>query len=57
VALARPSLSVQPARLELPLLDLQVARELGIVATNLLDESLGVLAAHLEIAVHALNAA
>jgi hypothetical protein len=42
VALARPSLSVQPARLELPLLDPQVARELGIVASNLLDESLGV---------------
>jgi hypothetical protein len=37
VALARPSLSVQPARLELPLLDPQVARELGfegVVAKN-----------------------
>ena len=35
---------VQPARLELALLDPQVARELGIVAANLLDEALCVLA-------------
>ncbi len=39
-----PSL-VPPARLELALLDPQVARELGIVDPNLLDEALGVLAA------------
>jgi hypothetical protein len=30
---------VQPARLEFPLLDPQVARTLGIVAANLLDEA------------------
>jgi hypothetical protein len=43
---ARPSLHlVQPARLELPLLDPQVARELGIVAMDLFDETLGILAA------------
>jgi hypothetical protein len=35
---------ILPARLGLPLLDLQVARELGIVAANRLDEPLGVLA-------------
>ena len=36
---------VQPARLELSLLDPQLRRELGIVAAYLLDEALGVLAA------------
>ena len=36
--------SVQPARLQLPLLDPQVAREPGIVALHLRDEALGVLA-------------
>jgi hypothetical protein len=36
---------VQPARLELALVDPQVRRELGIVATHLIDETLGVLAA------------
>jgi len=34
--------SVQPVRLQFALLDPQVARELGIVAANLLDEALGV---------------
>jgi hypothetical protein len=33
------------ASLEQPLLDLKVARELGVVAANLLDQALGVLAA------------
>jgi hypothetical protein len=37
--------SVQPARLQLPLLDPQVARELGIISAYLLDEALGILAA------------
>ncbi len=37
---------VPATRLDLPLLDPQVARELGIVAANLLDEALGVLAAN-----------
>jgi hypothetical protein len=37
--------SVRPARLQLPLLDPQVARELGIVPAHLLDETLRVLAA------------
>src|SRR4249919_2176860 len=36
---------VQPARLQLALLDPQVACELGIVAAHLLDEAFGVLAA------------
>jgi hypothetical protein len=36
---------VQPARLELPLLDPQVAGELGLVVSHLLDEPLRVLAA------------
>jgi hypothetical protein len=35
----------EPARLQLPLLDPQVARNLGIVAANLFDEPVGVLAA------------
>ena len=35
----------QRARLELVLLDSQVARELGIIASDLLDEALGFLAA------------
>ena len=34
---------VQPARLELALLDPQVARELGIVAPHVLDETLAAL--------------
>jgi hypothetical protein len=46
-----PGLKGRPARLELALLDPQVARDLGIVAANLLDEALGVLATgeHLEL--------
>ncbi len=36
--------SVQPAHLQIPLADPQVARELRIIAANLLDEVLGVLA-------------
>ena len=36
---------VQPARLELALLDPQLSRHVGIVAAHLLDEPLGVLAA------------
>jgi hypothetical protein len=32
--------------LEVPLLDPQVARELGIITANLLNEALGVLAAN-----------
>jgi len=36
---------VQPSHLQLPLLDPQVARELGVVAANLLDEPLSVLTA------------
>jgi hypothetical protein len=35
---------VQPARLELPLLDPQVAHELGMDAAHLLDEALRILA-------------
>jgi hypothetical protein len=35
-----------PARLELPLLDPQVACEFGIVAPHLLNEALGILAAN-----------
>ena len=35
---------VQPARLELPLLDPQLRRDLGIVSAHLLNEPLGVLA-------------
>ena len=35
---------VQPARLELPLLDQQVTRQLGVVAANLGVDALGVLA-------------
>ena len=34
---------VQPARLELALLDPQIGRKLGIVAANVLDEPLRVL--------------
>ena len=37
--------SAQPARLKLALLDPQVGRELGIVASDLLDEALRFLAA------------
>ena len=37
--------SVQPARLELPLLDPKGTRELGLVAAYLLEEALCVLAA------------
>ena len=36
---------VHPASLQLPLLEPQVARKVGIVAANLLDEALGILAA------------
>lgn len=39
---------VPPARLELPLLDTQALREIGLVAPDLLDEALGVLAAHVD---------
>ena len=39
------SATSSPARLQLPLLDPQVARELGIVAADLPDEALGVLVA------------
>jgi hypothetical protein len=39
---------VPPARLELPLLDPQVLGELRIVASDLLDEALGVLAFDLD---------
>jgi len=35
--------SVQPARLKLALLDPQLRREVGVVATSLLDEALRVL--------------
>ena len=45
LAVIRFELLVQPARLELSLLDPQVLRELGIVITHLFDEALGVLAA------------
>ena len=37
--------SVRFTSLKLPLLDPQVARQVGIIAANLLDEALGVLAA------------
>ena len=37
-----PTSLAQPARLQLPLLDPQVARELRLVAAHLLDEALGV---------------
>jgi len=38
-------LSVQPARIQLALLDPELRRDLGIVTAHLLDEPLGVLAA------------
>ena len=44
MALARPSLSVQPARLELALLDPQVPRQLWVVSAHFCDKTLGVLA-------------
>jgi hypothetical protein len=37
---------VQPASIQLPLLDPELLPDLGIVATHLLDEALGVLAAN-----------
>ena len=37
---------VPPSRLELPLVDPELRRHLGIVSEHLLDEPLGVLAAH-----------
>jgi hypothetical protein len=40
-----PAPRVQPARLELPLLDPQLRRHLRLVAAHLPDEPLGVLAA------------
>jgi hypothetical protein len=40
-----PTALFQPARLELRLLDPQVARELGIIAADLLDAALDFLAA------------
>jgi hypothetical protein len=45
IVVAARRTSVQPTRLELALLDPQVARKLGIVAANHLDEPLGVVAA------------
>jgi hypothetical protein len=42
---ATPAVESKSARLQLPLLDPQVARKVGIVAPHLLDESLGILAA------------
>ena len=41
-----PPKLVPPAGCELPLLDAQALRELGLVAPDLLDEALGVLSAH-----------
>ena len=40
---------VPPASLKLALLDPQVARELGVVAADLLDEALGVLSADVDL--------
>ena len=47
---------VQPARIELPLLDPEFGRDLGIISTNLLDDALASLAPHEHLELDAVGA-